>query len=208
MSDNVFSIEETSDAFRFASHWWRSIVGAVDDDGWDRPGLGEWTVRELVAHTDRAYRTVIDYLTGDTVDPTAIATAAGYFRLVLAEETPHVHIAARAKREAVEHDDWVATTDELALHCEKLIVDTPGDAICHLMVGEMALAQYLATRVVELVVHGLDLADAIGLEVNPPPVSAEVVVRVLLDLAGDAGLGTAIRGLTGRPVSPSAHVLR
>jgi uncharacterized protein (TIGR03083 family) len=208
MSDNVFSIEETSDAFRFASHWWRSIVGAVDDEGWDRPGLGEWTVRELVAHTDRAYRTVIDYLTGDTVDPTSIATAAEYFRLVLAEETPHVHIAARAKREAVEHDDWVATTDELALHCEKLIVDTPGDAICHLMVGEMALAQYLATRVVELVVHGLDLADAIGLEVNPPPVSAEVAVRVLLDLAGDAGMGTAIRALTGRPVSPSAHVLR
>jgi hypothetical protein len=25
---------------------------------WDAPGLGEWTVRELVAHTDRAYRTV------------------------------------------------------------------------------------------------------------------------------------------------------
>ena len=35
---------------------------------------------------------------------------------------------------------------------------------------------------VELVVHGMDLADAIGLEVNPPPASADVVVRVLLDL--------------------------
>lgn len=208
MSDTVFTIEVTADAFRFASHWWRSIVGAVDDDGWDRPGLGEWTVRELVAHADRAYRTVIDYLTGETVDPTPIATAAEYFRIVLAEETPHVHIAARAKREAAAHDDWVVATDELALHCEKLIVDTPGDALCHLMVGEMELAQYLATRVVELVVHGMDLADAIGLEVNPPPASAQVVVQVLMDLAGDAGLGHGIRALTGRPVPVTANVLR
>ena len=208
MPDNVFSIEETSDAFRFASHWWRSIVGAVDDDVWDRPGLGEWTVRELVAHADRAYRTVIDYLVSDTVDPTPIATAAEYFRIVLAEETPHAHIAARAKREAAEHPDWVATTDELALHCEKLIVDTPGDATCHLMVGEMPLDQYLATRVLELVVHGMDLADAIGLEVNPPPASADVVVRVLLDLAGEAGIGTGIRALTGRPVAGTRHVLQ
>ncbi len=114
MSDNVFTIEVTADAFRFASHWWRSIVGAVDDDGWDRPGLGEWTVRELVAHADRAYRTVIDYLTGETVDPTPIATAAEYFRIVLAEQTPHVHIAARAKREAAETTDWVSATDDLA----------------------------------------------------------------------------------------------
>lgn len=208
MSDTAFTIEVTADAFRFASHWWRSIVGAVDDDGWDRPGLGEWTVRELVAHADRAYRTVIDYLTGETVDPTPIATAAEYFRIVLAEETPHVHIAARAKREATTHEDWVVATDELALHCEKLIVDTPGDAICHLMVGEMELAQYLATRVVELVVHGMDLADAIGLEVNPPPASAQVVVQVLLDLAGEAGMAHGIRALTGRPVPASANVLR
>ncbi|MCB0987980.1 MAG: maleylpyruvate isomerase N-terminal domain-containing protein [Microthrixaceae bacterium] len=208
MPDTVFRIEETGDAFRFASHWWRSMVGAVDDDAWERPGLGEWTVRELVAHTDRAYRTVIDYLTGETVDPTPIATAAQYFRVVLAEETPHVHIAARAKREAAERDDWVVATDELALQCEKLIGDSPPDATCHLMVGEMPLDQYLATRVVELVVHGMDLADAIGLEVNPPPVSADVAARVLTDLAGEDGPATVVRALAGRSSARSVHVLQ
>ena len=208
MPDTVFRIEETSDAFRFASHWWRSMVGAVDSDYWNQPALGEWSVRELVAHTDRAYRTVIDYLTGETVDPTPIATAAEYFRIVLAEQTPHVHIAARAKREAAERDDWVTATDELALHCEKLIADTPADATCHLMVGEMALDQYLATRVVELVVHGLDLADAIGLDVNPPPASADVTVRVLSDLAGDCAATASIRALTGRRPGRGGHVLQ
>ncbi len=208
MSDTTFSFEETSDAFRFASHWWRSMVGAVDVTAWEQPGLGEWTVRQLVAHTSRAYRTVIDYLTGETVDPTPILTAAQYFRVVLAEETPHVHIAARAVREAAEYTDWLARTDELALHCEKLVADTPGDAICHLMVGEMPLEQYLATRVVELVVHGLDLSDALGLGVAPPPASASVVHRVLSDLAGDDYRTIAIRALSGRPLPVTAHVLQ
>jgi hypothetical protein len=55
------------------------------------------------------------------------------------------------------------------------------------MVGEMQLDQYLATRVVELVVHGWTWPTRIGLEVNPPPASAAVALTVLLDLAGGDG---------------------
>lgn len=207
MTDTEFEYSETTDAFRFASHWWRSIVGAVDDHQWDRRALGEWTVRELVAHTDRAYKTIIEYLTGEVVDPTPITTAAEYFRIVLAEDTPHVHIAARARREAAEVTDWISRTDELALACGKLVADTPGDASCHLMVGEMPISQYLATRVVELVVHGLDLASVLGIDVNPPPVSTRVVMRVLLDLAEEEDQTWVIRFLTGRPAS-SVNVLQ
>jgi uncharacterized protein (TIGR03083 family) len=201
MTDTEFTYTETSDAFRYASHWWRSLVGAVEDHQWDQIGLGEWTVKELVAHADRAYKTVISYLTGDTVDPTPIATAADYFRTVLAEETPHIHIAERARREAAEVSDWVAETDALAKTCEKLVADTPGDATCHLMVGEMPLSQYLATRAVELVVHGLDLARVLGIDVNPPPASTKVVLRVLVDLADEPTQTALVSFLTGRPAS-------
>lgn len=206
LTDTEFTYVETADAFRYASHWWRSIVGAIEDEQWERIALGEWTVRELVAHTDRAYKTVISYLTGDTVDPTPIPTAAHYFRTVLAEETPHVHIAARARREATEVTDWITETDELARACEKLVADTPGDAVCHLMVGEMLLSQYLATRAVELVLHGLDLAQVIGIDVNPPPASTRVVMRVLLDLADEPTQTALLRYLSGRP-APGVNVL-
>ena len=47
--------------------------------------LGEWTVRELVAHGARAFKTVAEYVEGEPKDPTRIATAAEYFRIVLAE---------------------------------------------------------------------------------------------------------------------------
>lgn len=206
MPDHIFAAGETADAFRYASHWWRSMVGAIEPDQWEQPGLGEWTVRELVAHTARAYKTVVEYLSSESKDPTEIYTAAAYFRTVLAEETPHVHIAARAKRDSVEHSDWVLATDELAEQAEELIASTPGDATVYLMVGEMQLDQYLATRVVELVIHGLDLSTAIGLPVTPPPAATGVAQQVLTDLAGAADLTAALRLLTGRPpgdVSPN-----
>ncbi|MEO6628794.1 MAG: maleylpyruvate isomerase N-terminal domain-containing protein [Aquihabitans sp.] len=208
MADHIFAAGETADAFRYASHWWRSMVGAIEPEQWERPGLGEWTVRELVAHTDRAYKTVVEYLESESKDPTEIYTAAAYFRTVLAEETPHVHIAARAKRESVERSDWVLATDELAQQAEDLIANTPGDATVYLMVGEMQLDQYLATRVVELVIHGLDLSTAIGLPVTPPPSAMGVAQQVLTDLAGADDLTAVLRLLTGRPLGDVApHVL-
>jgi hypothetical protein len=42
---------------------------------------------------------------------------------VLAEQTPHVHIAARAKREAAETADWVSATDELAACTASALVE-------------------------------------------------------------------------------------
>ena len=208
MADHIFDHHEVAAGFRYASHWWKSLVGAIDDHVWDRAALGEWSVRELVAHTDRAYRTIVDYVEGETKDDTPIYTAAGYFRIVLAEQTPHVHIAARAKQEALQHDDWAEATADLADRAERLVADLAPDTTVHLFVGEMELDQYLATRVLELVVHGLDLAAAIDLPTPAPAGSARVALNVLLDLAGDDDVTAMLRLLTGRPASlPLANAL-
>jgi uncharacterized protein (TIGR03083 family) len=208
VAHHVFDHAEVTTAFRYASQWWRSIVGAVGDDRWDQAALGEWTVRELVAHTGRAYKTVIEYSEGEVKDPTPIDTAAGYFRIVLAEQTPHVHIAERARREARDHDDWVVATDELAAVAARVIDATAPDAPMHLFVGEMPFTQYLATRVVELVVHGVDLAAAIDLPTTPPFEATKVAALVLLDLASPDDAVSVLRLLTGRPASlPLTNVL-
>ncbi len=208
MADHIFEHHEVAAAFRYASQWWRSVVGAVDDHRWDRAALGEWSVRELVAHTDRAYKTILQYADADVVDDTPIYSAAAYFRTVLREETPHVHIAARAKREAGDEADWVAATDRLAAEAERAVATLAPQHPMHLMVGVMALDQYLATRVVELVVHGLDLAAAIDLPTVAPTASSRVALHVLLDLADGEDLATILRLLTGRAASlPLTHVL-
>lgn len=208
MADRTFDADETLSAFRQSAHWWRSLVGGVDDHQWDLMALGEWTVRELVAHGARAFKTVSEYVEGEAKDPTRIPTAAEYFRIVLAEQTPHIHIANRARKEAREETDWVSATDAAWNAAEFVVSKVPGDVDMHLFVGEMALDQYLATRVVELVVHGTDLAEAIGIP-SPPPLSAtRVAVDVLLDLSTADDGATVVRLLTGRSGSlPLANVL-
>ena len=208
MADRTFDAPETLAAFRESAHWWRSLVGGVDDHQWDLMALGEWTVRELVAHGARAFKTVSEYVEGDVKDPTRIDTAAQYFRIVLAEQTPHVHIANRARREAREEPDWVAATDQAWAGAELVVANVPDDTDLHLFVGEMALSQYLATRVVELVVHGTDLAEAIGIPSPPPVAGARVAIDVLLDLAAAEDVASILRLLTGRSGAlPLANVL-
>lgn len=208
MADRTFAAPETLAAFRESGHWWRSLVGGIDDHQWDLMGLGEWTVRELVAHGARAFKTVSLYAEGDVKDPTRIESAAQYFRIVLAEQTPHVHIADRARQEAREESDWVTATDQLWAGAELVVSKLPGDADVHTFVGEMTLSQYLATRVVELVVHGTDLAEAIGIPSPPPLSGTRVAVDVLLDLSTPDDAASIVRLLTGRTGSlPLANVL-
>lgn len=208
MADRTFDTDETAAAYRAASHWWRSLVGGVDDHQWDLHALGEWNVRELVAHGARAFKTVSEYVEGEVKDPTRIDTAAEYFRIVLAEQTPHVHIANRARTEAGQHTDWVSATDQAWASAELVVGNVPGDTDLHLFVGEMRLDQYLATRVVELVVHGMDLSEAIGIPSPPPIAAGRVALDVLLDLSSPEDVGSVLRLLSGRSGSlPLANVL-
>ncbi|MCU1496072.1 MAG: uncharacterized protein JWM47_25 [Acidimicrobiales bacterium] len=208
VTDHVFEYHEVASAFRFASTWYRSLVGAVEDHRWDQAALGDWSVRELVVHTARAYKTIVEYVHGEVKDDTPIYSAAGYFRTVLAEQTPHVHISQRATREAVSVTDPVAHVDEWAAKSEKLVDRSVADAPVRTFVGEMTLDQYLATRVVELVIHGLDLAAAIDLPTPAPAGSARLALEVLTDLAGPEDLSSMLCLLTGRAASlPLTHVL-
>ena len=45
-----FAWEESRRAFDDAAGWYLATVALVGDR-WDEPGLGEWSVRDLVGHT-------------------------------------------------------------------------------------------------------------------------------------------------------------
>jgi hypothetical protein len=63
------------DAFRQAAGWYVDMVGRVGPR-WDEPGLGVWTVRDLVGHTSRSLLTVEAYL-DKPADAVELASAAG-----------------------------------------------------------------------------------------------------------------------------------
>ncbi len=201
-ADPNFTVDETLPAFREASEWFLSVLRTIDDDQWGSPALGEWTVLELAAHASRAYATVADYLAprGD-ID---VGSAAEYFRRAMPDAAVNADIAERGRTEALAlADDPVRSIEARAAQTFALIEDAPVGSVCISRGGTIALGDYLATRVVELSVHTLDLADAVGLEnAEPPPMAAHVAVSVLGALASSPSPSVLLRALTGRVPLP------
>ena len=53
-------------------------IAQIPANAWDGPGLGEWTVRDLVGHTSRSLVTVIDYLARPVAEE-VVLSASAYF---------------------------------------------------------------------------------------------------------------------------------
>ena len=62
--------------FEHGAHSFLAAVQSVPSDKWDRHGaLGDWTLRELVAHTVRALVTTAGYLNGPIINDNVLADA-------------------------------------------------------------------------------------------------------------------------------------
>jgi uncharacterized protein (TIGR03083 family) len=192
-------------AFAEAAAWNLAVVEDIPGDRWEGPGLGVWTLRELVAHTSRAYTTVTTYLRPEGV--VDIPDAAAYFvKAVGAGDKAAIHagVAERARNEVVAFaDDPHAELTRRARATLTAIDEAPAGAVCESFVGTIGLDDYLVTRVVELVVHTLDIVAAAGLpdDIPPPPAA-----RIAAEVVAAIGVATApvplLRTLTGRAPWP------
>jgi len=180
--DRGFTLDEVLGPFHEASDWFLAVVRSVDRSQWDDGGLGEWNVRELVGHASRAYITIEEYLQpAGAID---VESAADYFRRAIPGPEVNVDIAARAFA---------------------VIEQAPVGAVCVSRGGTLSLADFLATRVVELTIHGLDLVVALGLDgdqAEPPEPASRIAVIVLAALAAQPSSGVLLRALTGRVPLP------
>jgi hypothetical protein len=201
--DRTYRRDEAVGALRDASAWNIDMCRRIAADQWDRAGLGEWTTLELVAHTSRAYTTIVDYLQphGD-VD---LGSAALYFRVgvQMADAAVHAQVAERGRNEAKALcPDPLVTVTERAAAALNAVEHAGAAAVATTPIGTLALADYVATRVVELTVHTIDIVGAIGLAgAEPPASSAQMTLQVLADLAVASPAGL-IRAITGRAPLP------
>ena len=84
-----------------------------------------------------------------------------------------------------------------------LVAACEGTEVVTTIAGGMRLADYLPTRTFELVVHTADLAAALGLASEPPPVPAAQALDLVAQLAVTDGRATALlRAATGREGLP------
>jgi len=170
-----------------------AAVLGTDDAALDRPSpCPPWTARELLCHVRIGVGRVPAMLAETEPPPGPLTDAPGYYRpdqrFSPAVNDDRIAIAQRAARAAgpapaLARDVDQAWRDAWAQMCaapqERVVLTRHGD--------RMLLTEFLRTRVLELAVHGLDLAA--GLD-RPPwltDAAADVVEELVLP-AGSARL--------------------
>jgi uncharacterized protein (TIGR03083 family) len=191
-----------------------TLVSAIASDAWDGPGLGEWTVRDLVGHASRALSTIETYLGAAPAPGVADLVIHDPLDYLLAVRGPLVDPAAVAQRGretgAALGADPAAAVRALAARVTALVAASADEAPVATAAAGATLVAYLPTRTFELTVHTLDLATA--LDVEAPPVLAAPIAACLQLAAAVAARspsgGLVLLALTGRrPLPPGFSVI-
>jgi Mycothiol maleylpyruvate isomerase N-terminal domain len=193
------------DAFEHGATTFLDVLRGVSAEQWDQPNaLGEMSTRELAAHALRAFITVEGYLAAEPHTDRVLADAAEYYIAALSDPNVHDGITARARQAGRQLIDPIGESEVTVARVLALVAATANDEPVNSFAGQMTLIEYLATRVVELGVHTLDLARATNQPAELHSDTAAVVLSVLTQLASPAQL---ILALTGRQSLPDDYNL-
>ena len=187
------------EAFEQAAQFFVDTVAKVRQDQWDDPALGVWNVRDLVGHTSRALLTAQEYA-DRPAEKRDIGSSAEYYHAALGVEGIDDQVAERGKLAGDRLGADPLGFVKNAIDRVRPVVDRmDGEALIDFNGKGIRYADYLPTRVLELTVHTLDLAHAIGVETDPPTEALSVTLHLLADLAVDSGHGGALAlAATGR----------
>ncbi|MZE75269.1 maleylpyruvate isomerase family mycothiol-dependent enzyme [Streptomyces sp. SID5789] len=154
--------------------------------------LGDWTVRELVAHVGMAL-TAVDRLLGEPEPARQDAWLLDWPFAIAADADA---IAGTARRLSADHPDLDAHLADVERRFTERLDTHPGSRLLPTSAGALPLADYVVTRTVELVVHTDDLTAAVpGLDIPLDRQALAAATRLLADaLAVKApGASTEVR---------------
>jgi uncharacterized protein (TIGR03083 family) len=134
--------------------------------------LGSWTVVELVGHL--ASSNMATYFGG----PSASKATVDWLQWAHGAAPSAADVDERARNASTHGDPIQALHDMRVALTESLAKPDPG-FIVPARFGDMPVAEYLATRCVELTVHTLDLCAAVGQEPTLDPKAVGPAVRLL-----------------------------
>jgi hypothetical protein len=199
------------DAFAAATNLFEDTVRAIDDKQLIQPGLGQWTVLELLAHTCRAFLTIEQTLNAVDAQAPLLADTVTYFRAAL-DQNPAIHaqIAARAAETvpALGAQPLTGALD-IASRGRALVDATPDDAPVAHFTGRMRFIDYLPSRIVELVLHTLDLQQATRQPLRADPGALAITLSIVTALADRADPIALVLAVTGRADLPHGfNILR
>lgn len=197
-------------AFDDAARWFVE-VSAHAVGRYDEPGLGEWSVRDLLGHTSRSLSTVETYLDVALTDsgPVELADAVAYYHAIAEALADYAAVVERGRAAgAALGEDPMLALGALVARVPARVRATPAGALVCTPFGMMTLEGYLPTRTLELTVHTCDLAAALGVSADVPRSAAADAFAVVGDLAAAQGTASAaLLALTGRRALPAGYSL-
>lgn len=176
---------------------------------WDGPGLGDWTLRDLVGHTVSSALRQVPAVLASPAAEVAVCSAEGYW--AFARGVPaDVYRAAVAASSADARqtglllgDDPGEVVRELAGRATQALAAAGDDDVVATPVGGMRVGDWLPTRTFELVVHGMDTAAALGVPHGLSPEAVAEATGLAARIAVALGEGDLLlRALTGRAALP------
>lgn len=192
-------------AYAEAAAFFVETVAHISDEAWFQPALGEWTVRDLAGHANRAFVTVETYL-DKPAEAAEIVRPVDYYLRAAASLGDPALVAARGREagEALGVDPGTAV-QTAARRVLARVDQEADDALLTTPMGGIRLIDYLPSRVLELTVHTADIVAAVKLDREAPPSAASVSLHLMADLAVARGCATPLlRSLTGRVSLPPA----
>ncbi|MQF86932.1 MAG: maleylpyruvate isomerase family mycothiol-dependent enzyme [SAR202 cluster bacterium] len=181
------------------------VIRQIDPNQWDANALDQWSFRDLVGHTGRSIKLVKEFGSqrSESLD---VQSAALHYQISLSPEGANQRVAAGGVEagnalgeEPVHHlqEAWIATQE--TLH------STEEDTVISYVNGGIKFGDYLRTRILELVVHSIDLAQAIGIDYEPPKEAMREALYLLADLAVDTPYASKLALIsTGREISKTS----
>jgi Mycothiol maleylpyruvate isomerase N-terminal domain len=200
------SPETVRAAFADAAEHFVATSALIPGACWDRPALGEWSIRDLVGHTSRALLNVEVYLAKGGAD-VEVRGPVEYFLAALGDAADDAAVAERGRQAGAALGDEPAEAVRLmAARVVPVVERTADDTVVGTPWGGMRLIDYLPTRVFELSIHALDLAAALHLESRLPAASSMVTWELIAQLARRRGSeNDVLRATTGRSPFTSTY---
>jgi len=191
-------------AFDAESRRLAQVVDGLDDGSFARPSpCAPWTAGELLFHVQMTMQRLGGMLAEPAPEGCELVTAPGYYRadqrFSATVNGDRVSSARRGAAGLSGAGERARAFREARDRAWSLVTAAPPGRVVRTRHGDrMLLAEFLRTRVLELAVHGLDLAVAIDQAPWMTEQAASVTSRLLLS-AADAG---RLREATGwQPVT-------
>jgi uncharacterized protein (TIGR03083 family) len=177
-------------------------LAAIRAGAWNEPGLGSWNLAQLVMHLVRGATRIMEYLP-QPAGPEPEVDRIAYWQFDAEAAAPGV--AQRAVEDAQDVDPdtlpgrftvgWMASAAAARDHGPAQLLPT--------FRGTMRVDEYTATRVVEIVVHHMDVRAALELPPASTPAAARMTMAILEGLLGEPrprnmGRTRFIQAATGR----------